>query len=389
MMQESQINSFTRIWAYVILLDKSGTENKRINYWAYPGEKPVFDFSNIKPANYRVHAFEITGSWLHIKGLEVTGVQVMITNVNTQSICFSNDGGSNNIYELLSMHDGQGIGFYLTAGSNNLILNCDAYRNYDYTSQGGGGRNGGNVDGFGNHPSAGGVNNVFRGCRAWLNSDDGYDCISAFESTVFENCWAFFNGYSAGFISRGDGNGFKAGGYGARAYNLLPANIPRNTIRNCLAVMNKVNGFYSNHHLEGSDWYNNSAYQNGNNFNMLNRNAKTEADYLKDGPGYNHVIKNNISFSPRSAGNDITNYDPSRNIIKHNSFLNKEITVTAGDFLSLDTALLTAPRKPDGSLPDIDFMKLKPKSNLINKGVNVGLPYKGKAPDLGCFETKN
>ena len=122
---------------------------------------------------------------------------------------------------------------------------------------------------------------------------------------------------------------------------------------------------------------------------MLNRNAKTEADYLKDGPGYNHVIKNNISFSPRSAGNDITNYDPSRNIIEHNSFLNKEITVTAGDFLSLDTALLTAPRKPDGSLPEIDFMKLKPKSNLINKGVNVGLPYKGKAPDLGCFETKN
>ncbi|HEX6848288.1 MAG TPA: hypothetical protein VF144_15000 [Chitinophagaceae bacterium] len=389
MMQESQINSFTRIWAYVILLGKSGIENKRINYWAYPGEKPVFDFSNIKPANYRVHAFEITGSWLHIKGLEVTGVQVMITNVNTQSICFSNDGGSNNIYELLSMHDGQGIGFYLTAGSNNLILNCDAYRNYDYTSQGGGGRNGGNVDGFGNHPSAGGVNNVFRGCRAWLNSDDGYDCISAFESTVFENCWAFYNGYSAGFISRGDGNGFKAGGYGARAFNLLPANIPRNTISNCLAVMNKVNGFYSNHHLEGSDWYNNSAYQNGNNFNMLNRNAKTEADYLKDGPGYNHVIKNNISFSPRSAGNDITNYDPSRNIIEHNSFLNKEITVTAGDFLSLDTALLTAPRKPDGSLPEIDFMKLKPKSNLINKGVNVGLPYKGKAPDLGCFETKN
>jgi Protein of unknown function (DUF1565) len=385
-MQESQIASYTRIWAYVTLLDKSGAEGKRINYWAYPGEKPVFDFSSIKPANYRVHAFEVTGSWLHIKGLEVVGMQVTITNVNTQSICFSNNGGSNNIYEQLSMHDGQGIGFYLTAGSNNLILNCDAYRNYDYVSQGGGGRNGGNVDGFGNHPSAGGVNNIFRGCRAWLNSDDGYDCISAFETTVFENCWAFYNGYSVGFVSRGDGNGFKAGGYGARAFNLLPAKIPRNIIRNCLAVMNKANGFYSNHHLEGSDWYNNSAWQNPNNFNMLNRNAKTEADYLKDGPGYNHVIKNNISFSPR--GNDISSYDPLRNTIDHNSFLNKDITVTADDFLSLDTALLTAPRKPDGSLPDIDFMRLKPKSHLIDKGVDVGLPYKGKAPDLGCFEIK-
>ncbi|HLO38261.1 MAG TPA: hypothetical protein VK173_07225 [Lacibacter sp.] len=387
-MKESQIASYSRIQAYVILLDKSGRENERINYWAYPGEKPVFDFSNVKPPNYRVHAFEITGSWLHIKGLEVTGVQVTITNVNTQSICFSNDGGNSNIYEQLSMHDGQGIGFFLTSGSNNLILNCDAYRNYDYTSQAGGGRNGGNVDGFGNHPNKGSVNNIFRGCRAWFNSDDGYDCINAFESTVFENCWSFYNGYSVGFISRGDGNGFKAGGYGARPFNLLPSDIPPNIIQNCLAVMNKANGFYSNHHLEGSKWYNNSAYKNGANFNMLNRKAKTEADYLTDGDGYNHVLKNNISLSSRSASNDITNCDAARCIIERNSFLNSDITVSANDFISLDTALLTSPRQKDGSLPRIDFMKLKPQSKLIDTGVDVGLPYSGKAPDLGYFEVK-
>ncbi len=387
-MQESQIAAYSKIWAYVMLFDKSGTENKRIHYWAYPGEKPVFDFSNIKPANYRVHAFEVTGSWLHFKGLEVTGVQVTITTSNTQSICFSNDGGSHNIYEQLTMHDGQGIGFFLTAGSNNLILNCDAYRNYDYTSKAGGGRNGGNVDGFGNHPSPGSVNNIFRGCRAWLNSDDGYDCISASESTVFENCWAFYNGYSDGFVSRADGNGFKAGGYGAKVPNLLPAVIPRNTIRNCLSVMNKANGFYSNHHQEGSDWFNNSAYQNGTNYNMVNRKGKAAEEYLVDGPGYNHVLKNNISFSPRNEANDITNYDAARCTISNNSFLNAGVHITAADFISLDTAQLTAPRKADGSLPDIDFMHLKPKSALIDKGVNVGLPYTGKAPDLGCFETK-
>lgn len=387
MMQESQINSYSRIQAFVTLLDKSGSEGKRIHYWAYPGETPVFDFTNVKPANFRVHAFEVTGSWLHLKGLEVVGLQVPVVNTNTQSICFSNAGGSNNIYEQLNMHDGQGIGFYLTAGSNNLILNCDAYRNYDYTSQAAGGRNGGNVDGFGNHPAKGSVNNVFRGCRAWLNSDDGYDCISAFESTVFENCWAFYNGYSQGFISRADGNGFKAGGYAARPFNNLPAPIPKNTIRFCLAVMNKANGFYSNHHLEGSNWYSNTAYQNGINYNMLNRKAKTEADYLTDGPGYNHVLRNNISFMPRSAGNDIANIDAARCTIDHNSFPNEDITVTADDFLSLDTAQLTAPRKPDGSLPVINFMRLKPGSKLIDKGVDVGLPFYGKAPDLGCFET--
>lgn len=384
-MQESQITARTRIQAYVVHLDKSGTKEKRIYYWAYPGEQPVFDFSLVKPAGYRVHAFEITGSWLHLKGLEVIGVQVTITDVNTQSICFSNNGGSNNIYEQLSMHDGQGIGFFLTAGSNNLVLNCDAYRNYDYTSKAGGGRNGGNVDGFGNHPAKGSVGNVFRGCRAWFNSDDGYDCISAWESTVFENCWAFNNGYSADGVSRADGNGFKAGGYGGRAFSGLPDSIPKNTIRFCLAVMNKANGFYSNHHLAGSDWYNNSAYANGVNYNMLNRKAKTETDYLTDGPGYDHILRNNLSLSPRS-GNDITNYDPARCTIEHNSFLNKEITVTADDFLSFDTAQLTAPRGPDGSLPRIDFMRPKPGSKLVDRGINVGLPYQGKAPDIGCFE---
>ena len=386
-MQPSQIHSYSRIQAFVTLLDKSGTNGKRIHYWAYPNERPVFDFSEVKPTGYRVHAFEVTGSWLHVKGLEVVGVQVPVVNSNTQSICFSNAGGSNNIYEQLSMHDGQAIGFFLTAGSNNLILNCDAYRNYDYTSQAGGGRNGGNVDGFGNHPAAGSVNNVFRGCRAWLNSDDGYDCISAFESTVFENCWAFYNGYSTGFVSRADGNGFKAGGYAARPFNALPTDIPRNTIRFCLAVMNKANGFYSNHHLEGSDWYNNTAYGNGVNFNMLNRKSKTETEYLIDGPGYNHVLRNNMSFAPRQAGNDITNCDNARCIVDHNSFLNNGITVSTDDFLNLDTAQLTAPRRPDGSLPLINFMRPKPRSKLIDKGVNVGLPFLGKAPDIGCFET--
>lgn len=386
-MTTDQVAAYSGIWAYVTLLNKSGTSGKRINYWAYPGEKPVFDYTNIKPANYRINAFEVTGSWIHLKGLEVTGVQVTITTSNTQSICFSANGGSNNIYELLTMHDGMAIGFYLTRGSNNLILNCDAYRNNDIVSLSGGGVNGGNVDGFGNHPSAGGVNNIFRGCRAWFNSDDGFDCISAQESTVFENCWAFYNGYAAGFISRGDGNGFKAGGYGSAALTSLPATVPRNTIRFCLAVRNKSNGFYSNHHLEGSDWYNNTAYLNASNYNMLNRKGKTAADYLTDVPGYNHVIKNNISLAPRSAGSDITSYDAAQCVIMNNTFLNTGITVGANDFLSLDTSLLVAPRQPNGDLPSNDFMRLKPTSNLIDKGADIGFPFNGAAPDLGAFET--
>jgi hypothetical protein len=32
-------------------------------------------------------------------------------------------------------------------------------------------------------------------------------------------------------------------------------------------------------------------------------------------------------------------------------------------------------------------MHLAPGSDLIDAGVNVGLPYSGSLPDLGCFET--
>jgi len=49
-------------------------------------------------------------------------------------------------------------------------------------------------------------------------------------------------------------------------------------------------------------------------------------------------------------------------------------------------ALLIAPRKIEGSLPDTDFMKLKLNSKLIDKGKDIGFSYKSKASDLGAFE---
>ncbi|CAN5236704.1 hypothetical protein BH11PLA2_BH11PLA2_35870 [soil metagenome] len=173
-LNDEQIAKKQRIYAYVIHLTKSGTATKPIRYWAYKDEKPVFDFSHVKPPRYRVHAFQVHGSWLHLRGLNVTGVQVTITT-HTQSICFANEG-SHNIYERLSMYDSQAIGYYCVNGSDNLVLNCDAYNNHDSTSESG---RGGNVDGFGFHPTKGSTGNIVRGCRAWFNSDDGYDCISA------------------------------------------------------------------------------------------------------------------------------------------------------------------------------------------------------------------
>ena len=374
-MAEDQINRTERIYACVTFLDKSGSPGKYLNYFAYPNEKVVFDYAAVKPAGLRVAAFYVTGSWIHLKGFEVTGVQVTIKE-HTQSECFENHG-SNNVYEMLSMHDGMAIGFYLLEGSNNLILNCDAYRNFDDFSENG---RGGNTDGFGCHPRPGSKGNVFRGCRAWFNSDDGYDVISSGESTTIDHCWAFYNGFDSNFKSEGDGNGFKGGGYGnKRSAAEIPNPAPRMTIEFCLAVHNKANGFYANHHTSGSDWFNNSAYRNNNNFNMLNRLK----DNTTDVPGFGHKMRNNLGYK---GGQEVINLDAPKCDLANNYF-DLNLQATDEDFLSLDESLLMAPRKTNGDLPDINFMKLKPNSQFVDKGRDIGFPFKGKAPDLGAFES--
>jgi hypothetical protein len=260
------------------------------------------------------------------------------------------------------------------------VLNCDAYNNWDNVSENG---LGGNTDGFGCHPNKDGVgytNNVFSGCRAWFNSDDGFDCINAFEAVTIENCWSFYNGYSTSFGSLGDGNGFKVGGFGVTDFSNLPATIPRHNIRFCLAIRNKSGGFYANHHLGGNNWYNNSAYYNAVNYNMLNRSA----DHTADVPGYDHNLKNNLGFGGRST--EYSNLNASTSNVSYNYFT-LSVTVNSSDFLSMDQSLLTAARQSDGSLPVNNFMRLVTGSDLINKGTNVGFAYNGSAPDLGCFES--
>ena len=378
LMREEQIAGYNRAYANVTQLDKNG-----ISYLAFQNETPVFDYKNVKPANKRIIAFLINGDNIRIKGIEIIGVQVTILG-HTQSECFEIKG-NNNTLEQIKMHDNMAIGVYMLSGSNNLILNCDAYNNWDSVSEGG---KGGNTDGFGAHLKKGSINNVFRGCRAWFNSDDGFDLINNAEPVLIENCWAFYNGYSSDFVSRADGNGFKVGGYakGRNPYNNVVENftpIPKNTVRFCLAVGNKQGGFYANHHLEGNYWHNNTAYKNRVNYDMLNCVALNPTDFGTDGPGWNHELANNLGFAAKVK--ELGNIDKSRCVLKTNYF---DFNVTSADFVSLDETLLTAPRQADGSLPDTNFLKLSTSSKLINAGTDIGFPFNEKAPDLGCFEYK-
>ncbi|MBO9618728.1 MAG: DUF4990 domain-containing protein [Niabella sp.] len=374
-MQEAQIARTESLYSIVTYLNKNGTADARIRYLAYPGEIPVFDFSNVKPAGHRVTAFLVTGSYITIKGIEVTGVQVTITT-HTQSECFRNEG-SYNVYEALRMHDGMGIGFYLTKGGNNLVLNCDAFNNWDNVSED---RLGGNVDGFGCHPNRAGrgyTGNVLRGCRAWFNSDDGYDLINAFEAVTIENCWSFYNGYSISFKKLGNGLGFKAGGYGLDP-STYPTEVPRHMVRFCLAINNKTAGFYANHHPGGITWINNTAYKNPVNYNMLCRVGATDV------PGFGHIMYNNMGYKAKSV--EVNNLDTAQCTTKRNYFEIAEFAATDADFTSLDENLLTQARNADGTLPVNDFMRLTPRSRLIDWGRRLEYPYQGTHPDLGCFE---
>jgi hypothetical protein len=327
-------------------LNKIAQAGSPIRIWAYPAETPILDCTGNTS-----DGISLSGSYYHLKGLEVR-------NAGHNGI---NISGSNNLIEQCTVHDNQNTGLHLTGSSapgpsNNLILNCDAYRNYDPPI-------GGNADGFSAKWTVG-PGNVFRGCRAYYNSDDGWDLWMATGSVLIDSCVAFRNGVDVWFSGsfNGNGNGFKLGGN----YVATP-----NTVRNCVSFDNAGNGgrgFDENNNTAGQTLYNCTAFRNkGDNYHFLNTVVA----------GQNHVIKNCISLEGKVG--------ISSGVQEKNSW--QGFAVTSADFKSIDTALATAPRTPDGLLPASPFLRLASASMMIDAGADVGLPYSGRAPDLGAFET--
>lgn len=62
------------------------------------------------------------------------------------------------------------------------------------------------------------------------------------------------------------------------------------------------------------------------------------------------------------------------------------LTPSESDFVSVSDAGFMGPRNADGSLPNLDFMKLREQSQMMDRGVDVGIAFEGTAPDLGAFE---
>lgn len=349
-----------------ITLDKSGSAGQPIHYWAYPGEVPVFDFSAMKD-DCRVKGVSVVANWLHLKGLELTGAPQQPGNRLNHESWGIWINGSHNVFEQLNTHHHMGPGLFIKDGSHNLVVNSDSHHNYDpYTSNGAGQ----SADGFGAHVKANQPGNVFRGCRAWSNSDDGFDLINAYSPVTIEHSWAWLHGYLPGTtqpLPAGNGNGIKAGGYGGR----YVANGAIHTVRFSVAFANKAAGFYANHHPLANDFFNNTGVANHPDFNMLGIDPAGAPIALGR-------LRNNIALGPsplaQVAGADLA----------FNSW-DLASRVSDADFDSVATTGWDAPRQPDGSLPLLPALHLAPHSALIGKGVDVGLPFLGAAPDLGAF----
>ncbi|THV36511.1 right-handed parallel beta-helix repeat-containing protein [Glycomyces buryatensis] len=348
-----------------ITLDKSGSEDEPINYWAYPEETPVFDFSGMTD-DCRIKGISVTGDSIHLKGLEVTGVpQNNDQNAESWGIWVS---GSGNTFEQLDIHHIMGTGLFIDSGGGNLVLNTDSHENFDERSTDGPGEN---ADGFGSHYTpAGSGENVFSGCRAWWNGDDGFDLISTYSPVTIENSWAWLNGYEPGTTnSAGNGAGFKIGGFGADWEDGAPAH----TVTGSVAFDNKAQGFYANHHPVASEFFNNTGYNNGTNFSM--RGIDEGGNAVGRG-----TLRNNIAYTGTA-----TDYMDGTDS-EYNSW-DLGVEISDADFQSVSTEGWDAPRGEDGNLPELPHLRLAEDSALIDAGTDVGLPYEGAAPDLGAFES--
>lgn len=401
-----------------IKVNQTGTADKRICVFAYPGdtERPVFDFSgqprstSTEAASYRGVMHNIGANYWHYRGLD---------------FCHAADNGmklegSYCVVELCRFYGNEDTGLQQGFGKDskgnntrntefkygryNIIVNCDAFDNHDPWT------NGGNADGFAIklYPGPG---NEFHGCRAWHNSDDGWDLYYTVFPIVVDNCWVLNNGFD-----KGNANGFKMGGCKQGG-----TSTGAHVFKNCIAAFHAKKGFDQNHHREGSYLINDLSFGNGINYG-----------YNMEKPDYgNWVLRNCVGFaygsqkmernSAFTIAPDIdyctwTNLDHTNPMGEKASSNGTSYFKTIGNYaseyedLSYETAI--GARQENGELP-LKFGRLKAGSKLIdtatpitdfktidahktayeyadnapqNWSVTLNIPYVGKAPDYGPYE---
>ena len=243
-----------------------GTAQLPIRMIADPNAKsrPVLDFQRLSAGI--VHG----GNHWFFSGFDVTNTQ------NKQK-GFQVSGNNNVLEDILAYYNGDtGIQISRYSGTfdlditawpaNNLVRNCTSYCNYDAGFE--------DADGFAAKLTCG-EGNVFDGCVAYNNADDGWDLYAklatgSIGSVTIRNCVAYSNGFVPGVEGQGNGNGFKLGGEGLSGKHVLENsyaffnlasgidsnNCPDVIIRNCVSYNNgKYNISLRNGHGDNTDFY--------------------------------------------------------------------------------------------------------------------------------------
>ncbi|MEU2201570.1 right-handed parallel beta-helix repeat-containing protein [Isoptericola sp. NPDC019482] len=349
-----------------VTLTTSGTADAPITYAAYLKEEPVLDFSGILD-DCRIKGISVLADHLVLRGLEVTGVR-QNNSLNNESWGIWVDG-SDNVFDRLDVHHNMGAGLFIQDGAGNVVRNSDAHDNYDPYSKTGAGQN---ADGFGSHTNTPSDKvNLFEGNRAWNNADDGFDFISSSSPVEVTRSWAWHNGYVYGtdeLAASGNGTGFKMGGYGGK-YDPNPVDV---TVSFSVAFDNTLRGFYANHHPKATEVYNNTAFDNGTNYNMRGVN--------EDGtPASFGIMRNNVAFGDGG-------FEYMDGVDSASNSWDLGLELTADDFLSVSHDGWDAPRQGNGDLPELPNARPAAGSALIDRGAELGFDHDGAAPDLGAFE---
>jgi hypothetical protein len=346
-----------------------GTAVNPIVVLNYTGETPILDCATMSADAAHYGIVLINCSYWYVKGLEVKNVPQHATGNWAQGIAILYS--TNITLERCVSHHNGGVGIGSAFATDAILfLNCDSYSNADPYTTGGSGAYG-DADGFGMEETAVGTSVTVTGCRSWSNSDDGFDCWDSDGYVTIDSCWSWHNGYREdGVTTGGDGNGIKLG----RTSIDISTTFAR-TVTNCVTFLNRYSGFGTNNALCKMYFYNSTSWDNG------------YVGFQITGPDIGYIFRNLISFDNLYNFNVIKPVNAIiSNITYHNTWMPTGPTATTLDFVSTDSTGVSGTRQSNGTLPVLDFMKLKQYSGLVDVGMYVGIPFVGDAPDLGAFE---
>lgn len=258
--------------------DNNGTNENMKVLKACKDQDVVFDFSTESYSNdtsKNQKGVSLEGSFWHVEGIRVYGAADNGMHVS----------GSNNMVENCIFDSNKDTGLQISRRSgntkkqewpsNNTILNCTSRNNCDTAFYE-------NADGFAAKLTCG-DGNVFDGCIANNNIDDGWDLYAKKETgpigvVTIKNCVSIRNGKTEDGRTKStcDGNGFKLGGEGLATPHV---------VENCMAIQNLHTGFTDNNNPAGIKLINCTAFDNNtdgsqNNYSMYRCNNATITNCL-------------------------------------------------------------------------------------------------------------